>query len=198
MTLEFLKMRHNICLLLSFGIISCGIFSPREVEPPAESAPKDPLNFSDILINSGSGERFSDLDYEILFHDSMTYRDEIGRANFDKNAVRGRLNSIISKYSDIEVRWDVAEEDQGENVNFDRDEIAVLDTRKYRAYRGAMTITVDTAAAEADTTYEIDYRGEAAFKLKYNDLKNTWTIWYWRDVPLGNLEKSFFHPEFQR
>jgi|GEM_PF-1891802 len=178
-------------------VCACGLFTPRDVEEPTWPV-EDPLGFAQILSNSESTERFTLLDYEDLFHEGLEYVDPAGHS-FDKRQVRGRLNTITSKYPDIQVKWEVAELDAQEQQTLDRSGPVTLNTRKYRIWRGSPTVTVvDTATGLADTAYELDYRGEASLKLLYSTGKEAWTIYYWRDAPTGGLQTSFFHPDFSQ
>jgi hypothetical protein len=59
--------------VLAFLFSSCGIFSPRESEPPDLSGISDPLNFQAIM--QGTGYQFTRQQYEDLFTADASYED---------------------------------------------------------------------------------------------------------------------------
>ncbi|MBD3391276.1 MAG: hypothetical protein GF418_04400 [Chitinivibrionales bacterium] len=180
---------------------ACGIFTPREVEPPATDPGSrqelDPLDFADILRNSNSKERFLELDYEDLLHEDLAYVGLNEAETFSKDDVLDRLNSIVVTYDDIEVDWHLEDTTEREPTQPDRDELYTLQSRSYRVRAdGIKETTIDDETGEIDTVYNVDYSGEASFILSYDEATEAWTIYYWRDIPAGTAQRSFFHPNF--
>jgi len=184
----------TVCLTTSMmvALCACGLFMPREAEPPGHLV-VDPLNFAEILENSHSDERFGELDYERLFHEDLTYLGLDERETFGKDDVVGRLKTIVRTHGDVVVTWALTDTSDHETAQPPRSEIYTLQSRSYRIID---TTLVRTGTGEIDTIFNIDCSGEASFKLLYDNDAGHWTIYYWRDIPSGDADKSFFHPNF--
>jgi hypothetical protein len=176
----------------------CGLFSPRDVEQPLASERHDPMSFADILKNSNTRIRFSRLDFEDLFNAAFEYIHAEDNESFTKNDMLARLNTVKRLYPEIIVDWSLA--DSQENLDHETYydyEIPELQNRAYTISAEKITVMMDSVSGENDTLHEeIEYSGQAAFKLKYDPNLTAWTILQWNDYPLDGTERSFFHPLF--
>ena len=154
-------------------LVSCGIFSPRDSQPPAPNsvAQTDPFHFQSIL--DGTNQTFGTPQLEELFTDDFSYVD-INSGSWGKNDLIQRLRQIALSSDSVQVFWEAG-------TNLPRDSTILLNGLKYFVYKHG-----DAAAAET---------GNSDFKIVKNQSGgNEWRISSWRDVP-GTAGKSFFAPE---
>ena len=171
-------MRYSLTILSGCLVVvmtGCGLFLPRDSDPPASQQTRvDPLSFSKLL--SGTSISFTSLDYNELFYSSMTYQ-QLNRPSFDKTSVINRLREIESQYPAIAVRWTLTKIPPSFSTSDTNDLFGVT----YAVY-------LDTTRPAARP----NYTGTCDFKLWYS---NAWTISGWSDQPdsvVNNL--SFFSP----
>ncbi len=172
----------------SLIIIRCGLFSQENAENPIGVTNVDPLNFKAIL--NDNNEKFDFQDYNGLFYENFIYTDPEG-ISYSRDRVKSRLNTIEAKYvhdsvQDIMVNWVRTNLDDKDPL-FDKQKEILLAKRTYEiSFIDSLNLTMDS----------IYYSGEATIKLRYHNLKEVWVISYLRDIPVGGLKRSFFHPDF--
>lgn len=176
-----------VLVLIAFtAIFNCGLFTAEDPENPQGKEDVDFLSFKKILDNSVVHFDFED--YEYLFHEDFTYIDP-AFISHNRAKLLSRLETIEAKYVDgsgedtIQVIWFLADSTSSDPEWFDKEKVITLQPRGYNIFLDSLQI--DTA-----------YTGEATFKLRYHNLKEEWVISYWRDIPKGGADKSFFHPYF--
>jgi hypothetical protein len=154
------------------GLISCGIFTPRDdFDLPESNADiDDPFNFGDLL--EGSGEQFSKLDWYDLFSDDFKYSNvRLAKIDYDKSTLINRLFLQHDIFPRVVVSW----------VN-NGGILSTVDmiTLSNVSYTIAMAETPGTAL----------YTGNSGFEIVRGTDK-IWRIKSWTDEPSG---EAFFSP----
>lgn len=160
--------------------ISCGLFSPREVQFPS-GLPQDRLALSSI-----APEKFTKTQYADLIAGDCFFKDRNLRT-YDAAALLERLNSIEQFYETISIRW-----------SLDTTHVPIVDDSTETIHRKyTIWLIQDT------TSLRGDFRGRVSFKLREVARLNTWEIFEWHDTPLDESlrelalsRRSFFNPEF--
>jgi hypothetical protein len=150
---------------------SCGIFSPRDSEPPIAAGRTDPLNFSAIMENTR--QTFTKLRYEDLFIDNPNIYNDFNSGSYGKAPLIQRLQQIQVQFDSIQVRWQA-----GEVWTSAGNDTMVLTGLKYYIFTDG-----NTSGAPGDS-------GVSNFTVIYN---RDWFISTWWDVP-ASAGKSFFAP----
>jgi hypothetical protein len=167
---------RNLAIVLIGLLPGCGLFAPRDSEPPiASQARTDPLGFLKLL--SGTTISFTPpIDYPDLFGAGMTYQ-QLNRLTVAKSALISRLNEIEGQYPRIKVSWTRA----GTPSTF-----STTDTNDL--FGVTYAVFLDTMAQTASP----EFTGTSDFKLWYS---NAWTIAGWNDRPDSTTNGlSFFSP----
>lgn len=167
----FIATAGNFLPLLATAVLlSCGIFTPRESEPPAPPGRTDPLSFSAIM--NGTGYQFAKLDYEDLFSEDFGYADcNSGSANRSQSIQK--LQLIQRQNPVIAVQWTSGTVIPKPNDTF------YLNGLQYKIFlSGNMTGTPDDSGSSDFVVVEVN---------------SDWQICLWRDCP-NSQGRSFFSP----
>jgi hypothetical protein len=162
--------------LLACVLMSCGLFSLRDPESPdLGGVGEDPLNLSGML--EGTEEQFGELEFQDIFPLGFVYEQDGGRPR-GKDEFVDRLETVVSKYVDIEVAWR-----RTKDVSFSRTDTVAIEDMTYEVYLNGAT------GVSADFTGTVDI---------YIYFDNTWRIVYWKDFPDNpkDGQYSFFSPDF--
>ncbi len=144
----YYRIRITGIVTLVSVLCGCGLFSPQDVEDPAQDnrSNADPLNFSDILSNNKEEFRF--FDYEDLFNAGFSYRT--AGESYDREPFIERIEDIVSEHirsqdSLVSVAW--SREDTASNDNFGISDTVQLNSRIYEiSFQGSS----DTLRGEAE------------------------------------------------
>ncbi|MBD3421879.1 MAG: hypothetical protein GF398_17345 [Chitinivibrionales bacterium] len=177
-----IEFRFRVLIALAAGsalLCQCDLFGVRPAESP-DAVRSDPLEFKEIL--RGTNARFTKSTYEDIFHDKLIYEDARGKQK-GKDQLVTRLNWIVDKYIGpdetntyrLNVRWSMFNDS---TRIFNKNDTASI----FRKSKTASTQFGDTLVS----THH--------FKLVFIDVKNTWSIVFWKDTPESEL--SFFDPAF--
>jgi hypothetical protein len=163
-----------VCCLAACGVLSCGIFSPRDSEAPEVQGNLDPLHFKQIM--AGTGEQFTNPQYEDFFDEGDIYED-INSGISSKDRLIQRLRYITSQqqYQNILVRWSNTPTGIFEN--------SANDTLVLSGLTYSVRFSGNPDAVPDDS-------GSANIILAKN---LEWRIVFWKDMPANN-QKSFFSP----
>jgi hypothetical protein len=162
------------CVAGTLALCSCGIFDPRSLtsEPPEIRGNPDLLNLAGIM--AGTGEQFTQLQYEDLFDQVIEYED-MNSGRYLKSQLIQRLRQIPVQYNKIQVQWVPGE--IWENTTNDT---LILTGVTYKIFLNG--------ASALDTVP--DNSGSSTFVVAKT---LAWHICRWRDYPAGS-GKSFFAP----
>jgi hypothetical protein len=96
--------RTLIAAVCVFFCYSCGIFSPRDSEPPDLSGSSDQLNFQTIM--QGTGYTFSKQQYEDIFTIDAKYED-FNSGNYPREQLIQKLQQLQRQLQTekIKVQW---------------------------------------------------------------------------------------------
>jgi len=167
----------GVFILLS----NCSLFDTDKPETPVGQIDVDPFDFKEVL--RGTVEQFTFEDYKELFDTTFTYVDP-ELIQFDKSQLLDRLIDIKDENTNqgiltIQVDWFKTD---STTDKMDKNSEVTLNPRGYSIYLQEDSIP--------------RYSGEATFKVRYIDDVTEWVITYWRDLPTGGADKSYFHPYF--
>jgi len=171
--LSFSFCAKNALLLIAAAVLlSCGIFSPRESDPPPPVVPgrSDPLSFSAIM--SGTDYQFAKLQYEDLFSEALVYYD-INSGSFNRTLVIQQLQLIQRQDTAIVIQWTTG------TINHRPNDSIYLNGLKYKIF-----INGDITGVPEDS-------GSSDFVVVREN--SDWHICLWRDYPAGQ-GRSFFSP----
>jgi hypothetical protein len=162
--------------------LQCGLFAPREGDPPLDTQ-TNLLSFGDILSN-GTSEEFPKLNYEDMLGDGFVYVSSYDLAHpFGRTDEIARLRLIEQTYLNSARQFTVAVAWEPDTSMPHTSTLNKMDTVSlYRVYAVTSPQLPDTL------------RGGATFRLVYEDIRNAWTIVYWKDTP--EVEPGFFNPGF--
>jgi hypothetical protein len=168
-TLFIKSVRNTLVLIIAAFFLSCGIFTPRQSEPPTPPERPDPLNFSTIMP---VGYQFTKLDYEDLFNENLIYFD-INSSSSNKAQLIQKLQLIQRQNATISVQWTAG------NVIPKPNDTFYLNGLQYKVF-----LTGNTAATPDDS-------GSSDFVVVESN--SDWQICSWRDYPKSQ-GRSFFSP----
>lgn len=172
--MQWFKGCFVLCIVF---VCSCGIFTPRSVEPPVIIVIKDPFNFASLTW--GANRKFAKLSFADLFDDSLMYYDQSGN-QFSRTDFVNHLNTTVLGQMTIEkAAW---------TLDSTLTDIVYSDEHYLlrRIYR------ID---ALDPGQHSIVFSGQAWLDVQYNNVKNTWTINKWYDKYLGySLFNPYYNP----
>jgi hypothetical protein len=151
------------------SMFSCGLFTPRNVEPPGDDTFIDPFRLGSIL--NGTGAQFSKTSYEDIFDSNFQFKAWDNVAYSRENEIE-RLKTIKASCNcSLSTEWDTCE-----NVGEIRNETSMTLCRTFFVtHHYSSGTTIDT--------------GEVEFSLSQLSI-NTWTIVLWKE----GSTRSIFHP----
>jgi hypothetical protein len=161
---------------------SCGILSPRPVEPPTTTSVDDPFNFASLLY--GTGKSFTRLDYNDLF--AANDPDGLGNIYTDIESRQFTKKDIVAHLTQVQQSLSIKVSTWKPDPQ--TPDMAISDTM-------LVLSRLYNVVASDSANRSLEFSSKASFTVVKNAQTNAWTILEWKDnYPVTDSVFSVFHP----